>query len=65
MITILIFGVAHFMTFQSAVGEDYYNDDLRSYSSDYGGDTSNNNYDSPKISDKKYLCQDGPSEGFL
>jgi parallel beta-helix repeat protein len=72
LLSSLIFGSANMMILQGASAQNYYNDD-RQYSDSYSGYKdnsnyySNNNYYSPKDSDnkKKYVCKDGPFEGFF
>jgi hypothetical protein len=54
---------------QGAAAQDYYNDDRQYRDSPYSGyrDDNNNNYYSSKDYDnnKKYVCKNGPFEGFL
>ena len=78
LLSSLIFGSANMMIFHGASAQDYYNDDTQymdssSYSAGYRNDNnynsyySNNNYYPSKDDDnnKKYVCKDGPFEGFF
>ena len=69
LVSSLIFGSGNMMILQGAVAQDYYNDDEQYGDSPYSGyrDDNNNNYYPLKDYDnnKKYVCKNGPFEGFL
>jgi parallel beta-helix repeat protein len=69
LLSSLIFGGANMMVLQGAAAQDYYYDDKQYEDSSYSGyrDNNNNNYYPSKDYDnnKKYVCKNGPFEGFF
>ena len=69
LLSSLIFGGANMMVLQGAAAQDYYNDDRQYRDSPYSGyrhDDYNNYYPSKDYdNNKKYVCKNGPFEGFL
>jgi parallel beta-helix repeat protein len=69
LLSSLIFGGANMMVLQGAATQDYYYDDKQYGDSSYSGyrDNNNNNYYPSKDYDnnKKYVCKNGPFEGFF
>ena len=69
LLSSLIFGGANMMVLQGAATQDYYYDDKQYGDSSYSGyrDNNNNNYYPSKDyeNNKKYVCKNGPFEGFF
>ena len=69
LLSSLIFGSGNMMILQGAAAQDYYYDDKQYGDSSYSGyrDNNNNNYYPSEDYDnnKKYVCKNGPFEGFL
>ena len=63
LLSSLIFGSANMMILEGAAAQDYYNEDRQYEDSYLGYRDDNNNYGYDY--NKKYVCENGPFEGFL